>query len=212
MRKILVTGSAGLIGSEAVRFFSRKAYDVVGIDNNMRKEFFGPEGDTTWNRHLLVSEIRNYTHVNPDIRNREGIHDLFKAHRFDAVIYCAAQPSHDRARDIPLVDFDVNAVGTINLLEANRTCSLDSPFVLLSTNKVYGDAPNRIELRETPTRWEYADPRYENGIPEDFSIDHCTHSLFGASKVAADIVTQEYGRYFGMPTCCLRGGCLTGPN
>jgi len=209
--KILVTGSSGLIGSEAVRYFDAQGHSVVGVDNNMRREFFGPAGDTTWCRDRLLAETRHYEHHDLDIRDRQRIPDLFKTHRFDAVIHCASQPSHDRARDIPLIDFEVNAVGTVNLLEANRQFSGDAPFVFMSTNKVYGDAPNEIELVEHATRWDYADPEYQNGIPEDFRIDASTHSIFGASKVSADVMVQEYGRYFGMPTCCLRGGCLTGP-
>jgi len=209
--KILVTGSSGLIGSEAVRFFDVHGHSVVGVDNNMRREFFGPAGDTTWCRDRLLAETRHFKHHDVDIRDRQRIPDLFKTHRFDAVIHCASQPSHDRARDIPLIDFEVNALGTVNLLEANRQFSADAPFVFMSTNKVYGDAPNEIELTERETRWDYADLRYQNGIAEDFRIDASTHSIFGASKVSADVMVQEYGRCFGMPTCCLRGGCLTGP-
>jgi CDP-paratose 2-epimerase len=209
--KILVTGSSGLIGSEAVRYFDAQGHSVVGVDNNMRREFFGPAGDTTWCRDRLIAEARHFEHHDVDVRDRQRIPDLFRAHRFDAVIHCASQPSHDRARDIPLIDFEVNALGTVNLLEANRQFSGDAPFVFMSTNKVYGDAPNEIELVEHATRWDYADPQYQDGIPEDFRIDASTHSIFGASKVAADVMVQEYGRYFGMPTCCLRGGCLTGP-
>lgn len=209
--KILVTGSSGLIGSEAVRFFHAQGHNVVGVDNNMRREFFGPAGDTSWQTQELQRTLPRFRHVAIDIRDRERVLDLFKQERFDAIIHSAAQPSHDKARDIPLTDFDVNAVGTVNLLEANRQFSLDAPFCHMSTNKVYGDAPNEIDLVEQETRWDYADPAYENGIPETFRIDQSKHSLFGASKVAADVMVQEYGRYFGMPTCCLRGGCLTGP-
>jgi len=210
--KILVTGSSGLIGSEAVRFFDSEGHEVVGIDNNMRKFFFGPSGDTSWNTKQLLEQTKNFRHEVIDIREREPLFRLFKEEKFDAIVHTAAQPSHDKAKDIPLVDFDVNAVGTINLLEANRQFSLESPFVHMSTNKVYGDAPNEIDLVEHETRWDYGDSTYENGIPESFRIDQSKHSLFGASKVAADVMGQEYGRYFGMPTCCLRGGCLTGPN
>jgi len=209
--KVLVTGSSGLIGSEAVRYFDAKGDTVVGVDNNMRREFFGPAGDTTWCRDQLLAETRHYRHCDLDIRDRDRIFDLFKTERFDAVIHCAAQPSHDRARDFPVLDFEVNALGTVGLLEANRQFSGNAPFVFMSTNKVYGDAPNEIALVETATRWDYGDPRYLDGISEDFRIDASKHSLFGASKVAADVMVQEYGRYFGMPTCCLRGGCLTGP-
>ena len=209
--KILVTGSSGLIGAEAVRHFHALGNDIVGLDNNMRREFFGPAGDTNWQTQELLRTLPGFRHHPIDIRDREKIMELFEKECFDAVIHCAAQPSHDKARDIALIDFDVNAVGTVNLLEANRQYSPKSPFICMSTNKVYGDAPNEIELKEMETRWDYADPIYENGIPETFRIDQSKHSLFGASKVAADIMVQEYGRYFGMPTCCLRGGCLTGP-
>ncbi len=210
--KILVTGSSGLIGSEAVRHFAGLGHDVAGIDNNMRRAFFGPHGDTSWVTEQLRRTLASFRHFEIDIRDRSRVLDLFETERFNAVIHCAAQPSHDRAAAIPFDDFDVNAVGTLNLLEANRRFSGESPFVHLSTNKVYGDAPNEISLVELQTRWEYADPTYVNGIPETFRIDQSKHSLFGASKVAADVMVQEYGRYFGMPTCCLRGGCLTGPN
>ncbi|HEX9659388.1 MAG TPA: NAD-dependent epimerase/dehydratase family protein [Rhodothermales bacterium] len=209
--KVLVTGSSGLIGSEAVRFFDGLGFEVVGVDNNMRRQFFGPNGDTGWQTRRLLETTSLFRHADLDIRDRQAILDLFKTERFDAVVHCAAQPSHDKARDIPFIDFDVNAVGTLNLLEANRQYSAQSPFVQMSTNKVYGDAPNEIPLKELETRWEYADPVYANGIPETFRIDRSKHSIFGASKVAADVMVQEYGRYFDMPTCCLRGGCLTGP-
>jgi CDP-paratose 2-epimerase len=209
--KILVTGSAGLIGSSAVRAFDARGDEVVGIDNNMRMEFFGADGDTTWKTAELLSSTARFRHESVDIRDRETVLALFEHERFDGVVHCAAQPSHDKAAAIPFVDFDVNAVGTLNLLQANRQFSLESPFVYMSTNKVYGDGPNRIALRELDTRWDYADPAYSEGIPEDFGIDGVMHSIFGASKVAADVMVQEYGRYFDMPTACLRGGCLTGP-
>jgi CDP-paratose 2-epimerase len=209
--KIIITGSSGLIGSEAVRQFHKSGHTVVGIDNNMRREFFGEAGDTSWQTGELLQTLEGYRHFPVDIRDRDKVMQLFEQERFDAVIHCAAQPSHDKASDFPLTDFDVNAVGTINLLEANRLFSPDSPFIYMSTNKVYGDAPNEIQLEEQEFRWDYADPVYDKGIPETFRIDQSKHSLFGASKVAADVMVQEYGRYFGMPTCCLRGGCLTGP-
>jgi len=211
MKKLLVTGSNGLIGSEIVRHFHELGWEVRGVDNNMRADFFGPEGDTRWNQHRLLQECPRFTHHELDIRDRIGVLGLLEQLRPDAVIHTAAQPSHDLAATRPFDDFDVNAVGTINLLEAMRRSCADSPLVHLSTNKVYGDAPNQIKLKEMPTRWDYDDPAYLDGIPEDFSIDRSKHSLFGASKLAADIMVQEYGRYFGMPTCCLRGGCLTGP-
>ncbi|MBA3884327.1 MAG: NAD-dependent epimerase/dehydratase family protein [Acidobacteria bacterium] len=212
MRSILVTGSSGLIGSEVCRYFAGLDYVVHGIDNNQRAAFFGPQGDTRWNQRRLQETLLHFHHHEYDIRDRAAMLDLVRSIRPAAVIHAAAQPSHDRAAAIPFEDFDTNAVGTINLLEAVRRFCAESPFVHMSTNKVYGDRPNTIPLSELDTRWDYADPQYADGIPESFPIDHSTHSLFGASKVAADVMVQEYGRYFGMPTACLRGGCLTGPN
>ncbi len=211
-RKLLVTGSNGLIGSEMVKHFHGLGWEVHGLDNNMRADFFGPQGDTRWNQHRLLRECPWFAHHELDIRDRQGVLDLLEQLRPDAVIHTAAQPSHDLAATRPFDDFDVNAGGTLNLLEAVRRFCADSPLVHLSTNKVYGDGPNRIKLKELSSRWDYDDPAYIDGIPEVFSIDQSKHSLFGASKVAADILVQEYGRYFGMPTCCLRGGCLTGPS
>jgi CDP-paratose 2-epimerase len=210
--KILVTGSSGLIGSEVCIYFSDLGHEIHGIDNNQRAVFFGPQGDTRWNQNRLVNQLKNFHHIELDIRNRDGVLNLIKELRPEAIIHTAAQPSHDRAASIPFEDFDTNAVGTHNILEAARRYCPESPFVHMSTNKVYGDAPNYIVMKETSTRWDYDDPMYVNGIPESFTIDQSKHSLFGASKVAADIMVQEYGRYFNMPTCCLRGGCLTGPN
>src|SRR4051812_17721434 len=195
--KVLVTGSSGLIGSEAVAHFDALGHAVVGVDNNMRRVFFGGPGDTAWNLRRLRRSTRNFTHHDVDIRDRERVDRLFREHRFDLVIHCAAQPSHDKAREIPLVDFEVNALGTIILLEATRQHRPDAAFVLMSTNKVYGDAPNRKPLVERPTRYDYADPADHEGIDESCPIDQCLHSLFGASKAAADLVAQEYGRYFG---------------
>ncbi|MFO1066202.1 MAG: NAD-dependent epimerase/dehydratase family protein [Pirellulales bacterium] len=212
MKRILVTGSSGLIGSEVCIHFASKGWQIHGVDNNQRAVFFGPQGDTRWNQNRLESAITGYVHHEVDIRNRTGILELVKTVKPDAIVHTAAQPSHDRAAAIPFDDFDTNAVGTFNLLEAARQACPESPFVHMSTNKVYGDRPNAIKLKELETRWDYDDANYEHGIAEDFSIDQSKHSLFGASKVAADIVVQEYGRYFNMPTCCLRGGCLTGPN
>lgn len=210
--KILVTGSSGLIGSEVCSYFDSIGWEVHGIDNNQRAVFFGPEGDTRWNQRRLEATLSNFTHHELDIRDRSKVLQAIEQIRPHAVVHAAAQPSHDRAAAIPFDDFDTNAVGTLNLLEAARRYVRDASFVFMSTNKVYGDAPNRIHLKELKTRWEYDDSTYTNGIPESFSIDQSKHSLFGASKVAADILTQEYGRYFGMKTCCLRGGCLTGPS
>ena len=212
MNRLLVTGSSGLIGSEMCRYFNRQGWEINGVDNNQRAVFFGPQGDTRWNQRRLESSLGNFIHHEMDIRSRDQMLDLLKRLRPDAVIHAAAQPSHDRAADIPFDDFETNAVGTLNLLEGVRQYCPDSPFVYLSTNKVYGDRPNSIELEELESRWEFADPNFADGIPESLSIDQSKHSIFGASKAAADILVQEYGRYFGMPTCCLRGGCLTGPS
>ena len=211
--KVLVTGSSGLIGSELVAHFDARARAVVGLDNNGRADFFGPEGDTRWNLERLRGTCRNFEHRELDVRDREGLDRLVRTDGpFDLVLHCAAQPSHDLAARRPLDDFDVNATGTINLLEATRRHSPEAIFVLLSTNKVYGDAPNELPLVETETRWDYARPEDRNGIPETMRIDDSKHSIFGASKAAADLMTQEYGRYYGLRTHCLRCGCLTGPN
>lgn len=211
-KKILVTGSSGLIGSEVVTFFSNSGSTLHGVDNNMREVFFGPQGSTRWNQQRLQSSLANFHHHELDIRDRAAVLALVAEIRPDAVVHTAAQPSHDRAAAIPFDDFDTNAVGTLNLLEACRRFCPAAPFVHMSTNKVYGDAPNQLALKELDTRWEYEDAQWQSGIPESFTIDQSKHSLFGASKVAADVMVQEYGRYFNMPTCCLRGGCLTGPS
>mgnify|MGYP006269689941 CR=1 FL=1 len=212
MKKLLVTGSSGLIGSEVCKHFHELGWHIVGVDNNQRAIFFGNKGDTRWNQHRLEKELANFTHEEADIRDRQKIVDTVARVKPDAIVHTAAQPSHDRAAAIPFDDFDTNAVGTFNLLEATRQYDPSTPFVHLSTNKVYGDAPNHISMKEMETRWDYEDEQYVHGIPETFTIDQSKHSLFGASKVAADISVQEYGRYFGMPSCVLRGGCLTGPN
>ena len=209
---ILITGSSGLIGSEAVEYFDRQGHHIVGIDNNLRREFFGPAGDTTWNLERLKRSTRNLRHYALDIRDRAGVMSLFEQNRFDLVIHCAAQPSHDKAKEIPLVDFEVNALGTLNLLEASRQHCPDAVFIMMSTNKVYGDAPNEKPLQELATRYDYADPADFEGIDETCRIDRTLHSIFGASKVAADVMAQEYGRYFGMKVGVFRGGCLTGPS
>jgi CDP-paratose 2-epimerase len=209
--RVLVTGSSGLIGSEAVTFFDRMGFSVTGVDNNMRADFFGPQGDTSQNRLRLERHCPNFRHLTLDIRDRPGIDRLFAEGRFELVIHAAAQPSHDLAAKRPFDDFDVNAVGTLNLLEACRQHAPDAVFILMSTNKVYGDGPNHVPLVELETRWDYADPQYSHGIPETFPVDHTTHSLFGVSKLAGDSLAQEYGRYFGMKTGIFRGGCLTGP-
>jgi len=212
MNKILVTGSSGLIGSEVVAYFDALGWDVHGVDNNMRADFFGTAGDTRWNQQRLLATARYFTHHELDIRDRTGVLACLEALRPNLIVHAAAQPSHDLAASRPFDDFDVNAGGTLNLLEATRRFAPDAVFVLMSTNKVYGDAPNDLPLVELPTRWEYARAEDHHGVREDMRIDQAKHSLFGASKVAADVMTQEYGRYFGLKTCCLRGGCLTGPN
>jgi CDP-paratose 2-epimerase len=210
--RVLVTGSSGLIGSELVSFFDGRADRVVGIDNNMRADFFGEQGDTRWNLQRLRQSTQHFRDCHLDIRDRDSLAYLFRSEGpFDLIIHCAAQPSHDLAARRPFDDFDVNAVGTMNLLETTRQYSLDAVFVFMSTNKVYGDAPNELPLKELDRRWDYACPDDYDGITERMRIDRSKHSIFGASKVAADIMTQEYGRYFGMKTHCLRGGCLTGP-
>jgi len=211
-QRLLVTGSSGLVGGEVCEYFSRRGWVVHGVDNNQRRSFFGPAGDTRWNQRRLLETLERFQHHELDVRDRAGVLDLLRELRPTAIVHAAAQPSHDLAARIPFDDFETNALGTLNLLEAARRCCGESPFVFLSTNKVYGDAPNRLALVELETRWDYADPSFREGIPESFAVDQSTHSLFGASKLAADVMVQEYGRYFGMPTCCLRGGCLTGPN
>ncbi|CCW36227.1 nucleoside-diphosphate-sugar epimerase [Chthonomonas calidirosea] len=212
MKKILVTGSSGLIGSEVCTYFAHEGWEVHGADNNARAFFFGPQGDTRWNQQRLQRELPNFVHHELDVRDRPAVLRLLETLRPDAIVHTAAQPSHDLAARMPFEDFDTNAVGTMNLLEAARRFCPESPFVHMSTNKVYGDAPNELPLKELNTRWDYARPEDYDGITEQMRIDQSKHSLFGASKVAADIMVQEYGRYFGMGTCCLRGGCLTGPN
>lgn len=211
--KILVTGSAGLIGSEAVKHYCAGGHDVHGIDNDMRKYFFGEGASTDWNRKQLEQTFPNYTHHSLDIRDLAGLESLFKEHRFDRIIHTAAQPSHDWAAKEPLTDFGVNAQGTLNLLELTRLHSPEAVFIFTSTNKVYGDTPNALPLLELETRYELPiDHPFYKGIDESMSIDHSTHSVFGASKVAADVMVQEYGKYFGMKTGVFRGGCLTGPS
>lgn len=208
--KVLVTGSSGLIGSAAVRHWDSLGADVVGVDNNMRQVFFGPQGSTEWNLERLRQDTKNFRHESLDICDRTAIDDLFSKNKFDLIIHCAAQPSHDKAKDIPLLDFDVNAGGTINLLEATRQNCIEAVFCHMSTNKVYGDAPNELPLKELDTRWEYDREEDWHGINESCRIDNTTHSLFGASKTAADVIAQEYGRYFDMNVGVFRGGCLTG--
>jgi CDP-paratose 2-epimerase len=215
MSVAVVTGSSGLVGSECVRYFSAKGMEVVGIDNDMRRYFFGEEASTDWMRKRLLEEVSSYTHFDIDIRQQEEVFRLFKrfGQNIELVIHAAAQPSHDWAAREPLVDFSVNATGTLVLLEATRSYAANAAFIYMSTNKVYGDRPNELPLVESSTRWSPAPASgYEKGIGEDMPIDRSLHSLFGASKAAADLLVQEYGRYFGMKTACFRGGCLTGPN
>jgi CDP-paratose 2-epimerase len=212
VKKVLVTGSAGLIGSEAVKFFAKKGFEVIGIDNNARKYFFGESASTDWNRKRLQTAYDNYTHINVDIRDEKEIEKIFKVNQFDLIIHTAAQPSHDWAAREPKTDFTINALGTLVLLEASRLHCPDAVFIFTSTNKVYGDNPNLLPLIEQETRFELPkNHEYYNGIDESMSIDHTTHSIFGVSKSSADLMVQEYGRYFGMKTGVFRGGCLTGP-
>lgn len=216
MSVAIITGAAGLIGSEACKFFAQQGFDIVGIDNNMRQFFFGADASTNWNRQLLEKSLGvKYFHLDVDIRDYEAITNIFQRYGEDIelVIHTAAQPSHDWAARAPKIDFTVNANGTLNLLEVTRLYCPKAVFIFTSTNKVYGDTPNKLPLVELEHRWEIEPGHtYEGGIREDMSIDQCLHSLFGASKVAADILVQEYGRYFNMNTACFRGGCLTGPN
>lgn len=210
--KVLVTGSSGLIGSEAVEHFDRLGNEVIGVDNNMRRAFFGPDGDNLWNLERLKRATRRFTHFAIDIRNRAAIEELFRTQRFQLIVHCAAQPSHDKAREIPVLDFEVNALGTLHLLEATRQHSPEAVFVFMSTNKVYGDAPNEIPLTELETRYDYTRPQDYEGVNESCRIDRTLHSLFGTSKASGDLLAQEYGRYFGMKVGVFRGGCLTGPS
>jgi len=211
-RKLIVTGSSGLIGSEVVSHFCSQGWSVFGVDDNHRADFFGPAGDTRWNQKRLESTYKNFQHRDLNICDRQRVVKFVEEIRPVLLVHTAAQPSHDLAASRPFDDFDVNAGGTLNLLEAVRRHAPEAVFVHMSTNKVYGDRPNTIRLKELEKRWDYDDPAYANGIAEDYSIDQSKHSLFGASKAAADIYVQEYGRYFNIRTCCLRGGCLTGPN
>ena len=209
---ILVTGSSGLIGSEVVSYFCELGYEVIGIDNNMRQEFFGKKGSTISTLSRLKANFANFKNYEIDIRDRNKIDELINNFKPHSLIHTAAQPSHDKAASIPHLDFEVNAVGTLNLLEAIRKFSKDTIFVHLSTNKVYGDTPNKLKMKELETRWELDGEFFKKGIDETMSLDNSTHSLFGVSKASSDLLVQEYGRYFDIPTCCLRGGCLTGPS
>jgi len=211
-KNLIVTGSSGLVGSEIVELLSKDFNQIFGIDNNLRKYFFGNHGNVKNREKSLKKKINNYTHYNLDIREKNKIFNLVKKIKPFAIIHCAGQPSHDLAAKIPFDDFETNANGTLNLLEAVRRYSKKTIFIFLSTNKVYGDNPNKLGLDELKMRYEYKNKNFKQGINEKLSIDQNTHSIFGASKLSADILVQEYGRYFGIPTCCLRAGCITGPN
>jgi CDP-paratose 2-epimerase len=216
MKTVIITGAAGLIGSESARFFCQKGYNVVGIDNDMRKYFFGEQASTKWTLSELESLYTNFKNVNADIRDFDALTKIFRQYNndIDLVIHTAAQPSHDWAAKEPFTDFTINANGTLNMLEVTRLNAPDAVFIFTSTNKVYGDTPNYLPLVELETRWEIQErhPYFRDGIDEKMTIDNSKHSIFGASKVAADVMTQEYGKYFGMKTAVFRGGCLTGPN
>tara|TARA_B100000401_G_scaffold437849_1_gene384479 strand:+ start:1081 stop:2130 length:1050 start_codon:yes stop_codon:yes gene_type:complete len=211
----IITGSSGLVGSESVNFFSDKGFDVIGIDNNLRKFFFGNDGSTVWIKNNLKKRNKNFRHFSIDIRNYEGLEKIFKKNKnkISLIIHCAAQPSHDYGKKFPFLDFHVNATGTLNLLELTKKFCPNAPFIFMSTNKVYGDSPNKLQIYENRTRWELKNQdKNFKGIDEDFSIDNSTHSFFGVSKTYADLIVQEYGKNVGLKTVCFRGGCITGPN
>ena len=215
MSLVIVTGSTGLVGSEAVNFFCDKGFDVVGIDNNLRQFFFGEDGSTKWVKNVLLKRNKKFKNVNLDIRNDSGIKKIFKKYKrnISLVIHCAAQPSHDYGKNFPKIDFNVNATGTLNLLEATKNYCPEAPFIFMSTNKVYGDNPNKLNIFEKKVRWELkSSDKYFKGIDENFPIDHCTHSFFGVSKTYADLIVQEYGKNVGLKTVSFRAGCITGPN
>ena len=215
MSVVLITGSCGLVGSESVKFFASKGFDVVGIDNNFRVKFFGKEGDTKWIKSNLIKVHKNYKHYNIDIRNYSALEKIFKKYKksIKLIIHSAAQPSHDWAKKKPFIDFQINATGTLNLLDLTKKYAYDSPFIFMSTNKVYGDNPNLLPFKELNTRWEISkNHKYFRGINENMSLDNCVHSFFGASKCYADLIVQEYGKNEGLKTVCFRAGCITGPN
>ena len=215
MSIILITGSSGLVGSESVNFFSKKGFDVIGIDNNLRKFFFGNDGSTHWVKNNLLKNNKNFKSFNLDIRNYNGLKKIFKKYKknISLIIHCAAQPSHDYGKNFPKIDFNVNATGTLNLLELTKKYCPNSPFIFMSTNKVYGDNPNNLKFLQKNKRWELKKTnKYYKGIDEKFSIDNCTHSFFGVSKTYADLIVQEYGKNIGLKTVCFRAGCITGPN
>ena len=215
MSVVLITGSSGLVGSESVNFFCEKGFDVIGIDNNLRKFFFGSEGSTLWVKNLLLKKNKNFKSLNIDIRNYNNLEKLFKKYKkkISLIIHCAAQPSHDYGKNFPIIDFNVNATGTLNLLELTKKYCYEAKFIFMSTNKVYGDNPNKLKVFEKKNRWELKkSDKYFRGIDEKFPIDDCTHSFFGVSKTYADLIVQEYGKNVGLKTVCFRGGCITGPN
>ncbi len=215
MKIALITGSCGLVGSESSFFFSKKGFKILGIDNNSRKKFFGPEGDISWLKNKLKKQIKGYNHFSVDIRNYRNLEKIFKRYKnkINVIIHAAAQPSHDWAKNKPFIDFDINAKGTLNLLELTNKYCPETPFIFMSTNKVYGDNPNKLPLIEKRTRWEIKNNhKFKSGIDETMSIDHCTHSFFGSSKSYADLIVQEYGKNAGLKTACFRAGCITGPN
>jgi len=215
MSLVIITGSTGLVGSESVNFFCDKGFDVIGIDNNLRKFFFGKDGSTIWVKNKLLKRNKNFKNLNVDIRNYEKLQKIFKKYskNISLIIHCAAQPSHDYAKNYPIIDFNINATGTLNLLELTKKYCPNSPFIFTSTNKVYGDNPNKLKLIEKKNRWELSKKnKYFKGIDENFSIDRCTHSFFGVSKTYADLIVQEYGKNIGLKTACFRAGCITGPN
>ncbi len=215
MSTVIITGSSGLVGSEAVNFFSKKGFDVIGIDNNLRKFFFGKDGSTLWLKNKLLKTNKKFKNFSIDIRNFNNLDKIFKKYskNIALIIHCAAQPSHDYGKSYPKIDFTVNATGTLNLLELTKKYSPDAPFIFMSTNKVYGDNPNKLRVIEKKTRWEVKkNEKYYKGIDEKFSIDDCTHSFFGVSKTYADLIVQEYGKNVGLKTVCFRAGCITGPN
>ena len=215
MSVVLITGSTGLVGSESVRFFCKKGFDVIGIDNNLRKFFFGKDGSTLWLRNKLLKDFKNFKNFNVDIRNFTSLDKIFKKYskNISLIVHCAAQPSHDYGKNFPIIDFNINATGTLNLLELTKKYCALSPFIFMSTNKVYGDNPNKLKIYEKSTRWELKkSDKFFKGVNETFPIDNCTHSFFGVSKTYADLIVQEYGKNVGLKTVCFRGGCITGPN
>ena len=215
MSVVLITGSSGLVGSESVNFFCKKGFDVIGIDNNLRRFFFGSEGSTLWVRNSLLKKNKSFKSYNIDIRNYEKLSKIFQKYKkqISLIIHCAAQPSHDYGKNYPIIDFNVNATGTLNLLELTKRYCYDAKFIFMSTNKVYGDNPNKLKFYEQNSRWELKkNDNFFKGIDEKFPIDDCTHSFFGVSKTYADLIVQEYGKNVGLKTVCFRGGCITGPN